>query len=305
MYRFLPEEERFLGLDDGKACPEKAGVVVVCVPYEKTSSYRSGSVKGPSAILSASHQIELFDAHLACEPWQMAGGIATLSPLQVDDCKGGEAMARRVERVVDDWLAQGKKVVTVAGEHTGVVGAIRAHVGRNDSLTVLQLDAHSDMRNEYLADPWNHACTMARVLDFHDDVVQAGIRSEAKEERALVEKRRIPVFRGESIPSGVEGFNDWIGSIVGACSQNVYVTFDCDVLDPSVMPATGTPEPGGLTWGQANQLLALLCRERNVVGFDISELAPIAGVNYPEFTVAKLVYRLMGLMFCGDCRSQS
>ncbi len=297
MHCFLPEEERFLGLDDGQACPEKSGVVVVPVPFEKTSSYRKGSSEGPTAILSASHQVELFDSDLGFEPYAAAGGIATLSPLRVDDIDDGKAMAKRVERVVSYWLAEGKKVVTLAGEHTGVVGAILAYLQAYKNLTVLQIDAHSDMRTTYLGDAWSHACTVSRLLDSTRDIVQVGIRSEAKEERILAEEVGLPVFRGEEIQRRDSRGIDWVSPIIEKCTENVYVTFDCDVLDPSVMPATGTPEPGGLTWEQVNELLARLCQGRNVVGFDFSELAPIPGINYPEFTAAKLVYRFIGHVF--------
>jgi agmatinase len=152
------------------------------------------------------------------------------------------------------------------------------------------------MRRTYQDDPWNHACTMARVLDFHREVVQVGIRSESLEDAALVQEHQVRVFPGAGIQRDADRRVDWIAPIIDACSENVYVTLDCDVLDPSVMPATGTPEPGGLTWAQLNELLARLCRSRCVVGFDWSELAPVPGLRFPEFTAAKLVYRLMGRM---------
>jgi agmatinase len=240
--------------------------------------------------------VELHDVGLGFEPWAAAGGIATRRPLAVSEADDGRTVMEMLDPAVGECLDRGKTVVTLAGEHTGVVGAIRAHARRVKDLSVVQLDAHSDMRRTYLDDPWNHACTMARVLDFHRDVVQVGIRSESPEDAELVQEHRIPVFHGERIQRDAARRVDWIDPIIEACSANVYVTLDCDVLDPSVMPATGTPEPGGLTWGQLNELLERLCRTRVVVGFDLSELAPVAGLSFPELTAAKLVYRVIGWM---------
>lgn len=297
MSEFLNPEHRFMGPDEAHIETDDAAVVLIPVPYEKTSSYGRGSSDGPSAIISASHQVEYFDTDLGCEPWTTAGGIATRKPLELNDCRNGEDVAARLEPLVGQWLDAGKAVVTVAGEHTGVVGSIRAHVMRMTDLTIVQLDAHSDLRPEYRDDRWNHACTMARVLDFHRDIVQVGIRSEAAEEEAFAKRHRIPVFPGERIVRDDRQGVDWAAPIIEACSRRVYLTIDCDVLDPSLMPSTGTPEPGGLDWKQLNALLKRLCREREVVGFDLSELAPIPGVPFPQFTAAKLIYRLIGLAY--------
>lgn len=293
----LPAGERFMGLDDEQADPGRCGAVVIPVPFERTSSYGRGAAAGPAAILAASHQVELEDVALGFEPWAAAGGIATASPLAVAPGDDGRTVMEALERVVGEQLEAGKTAVTLAGEHTGVVGAVRAHAARFEDLSVLQLDAHSDLRPTYLDDPWNHACTMARVLDFHRDIVQVGIRSESREDSAAVREHRIPVFHGEAIQRDAGRGVDWIAPILEACSQRVYVTLDCDVLDPSVMPATGTPEPGGLTWPQINELLERLCKARTVVGFDLSELAPISGISFPQFTAAKLAYRLIGRIF--------
>lgn len=296
MSEFLDAGERFLGLDDTQADPQRAGVVVIPVPFERTSSFGRGSAAGPAAILAASRHVELYDTDLGCEPWREAGGIATRRAVTGGD---GPAVKERLERVAGDWLDRGRRVVTLAGEHTGVVGAVLAHGRRAGDLTVLQIDAHSDLRPSYLDDPWNHACTMARVLDAHRAVVQVGIRSESIEDAAAAREHRLPVFRAAGIHRDDRRGIDWVAPIVEACSDQVYVTFDCDALDPGVMPATGTPEPGGLSWTQVNELLSRLCAARRVTGFDLSELAPIEGVHHPQFTAARLVYRLIGLMSAG------
>jgi N1-aminopropylagmatine ureohydrolase len=295
MHEFLEANARFLALDDEHAQPEKARFVVLPVPFEQTSSYGRGSAYGPAAILEASHQVELYDASLGCKPYAAAGGIATLAPLETDDCDGA-AMAERLNSAAGHWLDADKRVIALGGEHTSVVGTIRAHVERYRDLTVLQLDAHSDLRPSYQEDPWSHACAMARVLDFHENLVQVGIRSQSEQERAISQERGLPVVYGEAIHGSEERGRDWIAQVIEATSRRVYVTFDCDVLDAPAMPATGTPEPGGLTWRQVTRLFARLTVEREVVGFDVSELAPIEGFNHPQYTVAKLIYRFVGYM---------
>lgn len=305
MNRFLDPEQRFMGPDEAPFETDDPGAVVIPVPYERTSSYGTGSGDGPEAIIAASHQVEFHDADLGFEPWAAAGGIATMEPLPTDDCRNGEEMAARLEAAAAEQIDAGRTVVTLAGEHTGVVGAVRAHVRRFDDLTVLQLDAHSDLRPEYRGERWNHACAMARVFDFHRAIVQVGIRSEAAEEASFTRRHRIPVFHGERIARDDRRGADWVAPIVGACTRRVYITLDLDVLDPSIMPATGTPEPGGLDWRQLNRLLARLCREREVVGFDVCEIAPLPGIRFPEFTAAKLVYRLTGLVCRSVCRERA
>ena len=296
MRDFLAANQRFLGLDDRQADPDESEIIVLPVPFERTSSFGIGSAAGPEAILRASREVELYDTELGFEPWAAAGGIATLQPLSLEPDDDGKAVMESVDRVVSYWRDRRKMVVTIAGEHTGVVGAVRAHTRSSAAVTVLQLDAHSDLRDSYLGDRWNHACTMARVLDFHDDVVQVGIRSESVEDRSLAASRGVRVFRASKILDDADRGRDWIAPVLDACAERVYVTLDCDVLDPAVLPATGTPEPGGLSWRQINALLERLCRARRVIGFDVSELAPLAGFNHPQFTVAKLIARFMGWM---------
>ncbi|MDH3328339.1 MAG: agmatinase [Desulfobulbaceae bacterium] len=293
MISLLGKDENFLGIDNEPGWPEGAGVVLVPVPFEQTSSYGTGSSAGPKAILEASQQVEFHDTRLGFVPIDALKGIVTLNYLEAENGDGRE-LADRLQKVVTSWLEQGKCVVTLGAEHTSVIGAIHAYAKCFDNLTVLQLDAHSDLRASYQDSRWNHACAMARVRDFNENIVQVGIRSECEEESDLVRKAGIPVFYAESIHERERKGEDWIGDVIAATSGQVYITFDCDALDPSIMPATGTPEPAGLDWTQVDRLLSRLSRERQVVGFDISELAPIEGLHHPQFTIAKLVYRLLG-----------
>jgi len=292
----LPSHQNFLGLESDHCDPVKARVIILPVPFEKTSTFGAGSHHGPEAILSASRQVELFDTELGHEPYRDTGGIATLVPLDIRECHGAE-VADRLQRVVGYWLQHKKFMITLGGEHTSVVGAIRAHCRIFTDLTILQLDAHSDLRPEYQGSTWNHACTMARVLDFHDDLIQVGIRSQSGTEREIATDRGIFVSYAHEIHrQAAEGIH-WTDRIIDATHSNVYISLDCDVFDPAIIPATGTPEPGGLTWGQIEALMAALCEKRQVVGMDVSELAPVAGVSYSEFTMAKLIYRFIGYRF--------
>jgi agmatinase len=299
MQAFIGESERFLGLPDLFAQPEHASVIISQVPFEATSTYGKGSDRGPKEILSASHQVELYDAHLRVETYKRTDGIATLAPLELGDDKG-ESLSKRVREITTTCLEDGKRVVTLGGEHTSVVGAIKAHAERYPDMTILHLDAHSDLRNTYEESPWNHACTISRIADFHEEIVQVGIRSQCNEERLRSEQLGFAVFYGDEIHDSHRAGADWIAPIVDNTAPRVYVTFDCDVLDPSILPATGTPEPGGLDWYQVNLLFSRLCKERQVVGFDISELSPIPNLVYPQFTIAKLIYRILGYVYTSD-----
>lgn len=288
--------DNFLGLPPDHSDPATARVVILPVPFERTSTYGQGSCRGPAAILAASHEIELFDCELECEPYLAAGGIATLAALPVADCDG-EEVAGRLRKAAREQLAEGKFLITLGGEHTSIVGAIHAHCERFPDLTVLQLDAHSDLRHSYRGSTWNHACAMARVLDRHRKLVQVGIRSQDRHDHKLAQESDIPVFLSYRILREHQEGEDWVSRIIDATGPEVYITLDCDVMDPGIIPATGTPEPGGLSWFQVDTLLARLCQERKVVGLDVSELAPLPDLVHPQFSIAKLIHRFVGHRF--------
>ncbi|HOD51699.1 MAG TPA: agmatinase [Candidatus Hydrogenedentes bacterium] len=296
MRHALPTSKNYLALDRSQSDIRTASVVVQQAPFERTSSYGTGSAKGPQAIIEASHQVELFDAALDREPVASLGGIATLAPMKPGQ-KDGRQFARTLKNETEYWIRQGKFVVTFGGEHTSTIGAIQAHCEAYGGLTVLQLDAHSDLRDEYEGSRWNHACAMARVLDFHKHLVQAGIRSQAIEERQKTDALGTPVVYAHQILAPPSGEDSWMKRVIGACRERVYITLDCDVFDPAVIPATGTPEPGGLNWAHVEGLFHRLCSAREVVGMDVTELAPIKGILYPQFTIARLVYRFLGIRF--------
>jgi agmatinase len=280
----------FLGLPIKFTDVESAGCVIIPVPFEATSTFGRGSGRGPAAVIEASHEVELFDAALGFEPFRRAGGIHTMSPLDCDGCDG-ERIAGRLHDAALPFFERGRFVVTLGGEHTSVVGAVRAACECRDDVTVVQFDAHSDLRDEYEGTRWNHASAMARILDFNERIIQVAIRSQCAEERALIDERGIPVFYAHEIS---EADDSWIDRVIEKTSGAVYVTFDCDAFDPSVIPATGTPEPGGLSWRQVDAFFAALSAKRRLVGMDISELAPIEGMLHPQFTIARLTSRVIG-----------
>jgi agmatinase len=277
----------FLGLPPEYSDFDHARVVLLPVPYEATVSWVSGTKHGPRAMLEASHYIELYDHELDCEPYEI--GVHTLPELLLPD--SGPEQAQQVLRdVVDTLLVTEKFVVLVGGEHALSAPPILAHADRlgDRRLSVLQLDAHSDLRTEYGGTPYSHASVMYRVHE-RVDLVPVGIRSLTREERALLRAKSIPVIFSHELDR-----NDWIDRAVDALGPDVYITCDVDYFDTGLMPATGTPEPGGGPWHGTLRLLERVFRERHVVGCDVVELAPIPGLVAPNFVAAKLVYKLIG-----------
>jgi agmatinase len=262
-----------------------------------------GSDRGPSAILEASCQVEFYDEQLQCEPFREWGGIATAAPLDLGG-KVDRAAVDAIEAFVSPHVGTGKFLVTLTGEHTGALGAIRAHAKRYPGMCVVQIDAHGDLRDAYHGNPFSHASVMARVVEDGLPLVQVGIRSICPEEIDRIRTtERITTFFAATIldPSGpYEGkASRWIPDVVAACRGPVYLTFDCDGLDASLVPALGTPEPGGLGWYDTLNLVTALAKGPGIVGMDISEMAPIEGFVAPQFTIARLIYRMLGRIKAG------
>jgi agmatinase len=276
----------FGGIDPEYAALETAAFVVVPVPYDLTTTYQGGARKGPAAIIDASCNMELYDEELDREIYK--SGIHTLPPLEAV-ASGPEGMLERVEQSVSGVLDLGKIPVMLGGEHSITLGAIRATRKRYSKLSVLHLDAHADMRESYQGSPFSHACIGRRMRELCP-VVQAGIRSMSVEEAAFIRKNNVPVFSAATIRKD----RTWISKVLRHLSRDVFISVDLDALDPSVMPATGTPEPGGLTWHDVLDVIREVSRKRRVVGFDIVELAPIPGMVAPDFLAARLAYRMMG-----------
>ena len=284
----------FLGLDDVHAAWDAASAVVLPIPYEATTSWGSGTRYGPDAILEASQYVELYDEELDAEPY--VHGVCTLPALELSH-QGPEVAVAQLRAAYDVILeaAGDRLVVGLGGEHSISSAPACAWVDRlGEDLSILQIDSHSDLRTAYHGTPWSHASVMHRVLDRTDEIVAVGIRSLTAEEAALIRERGIvTVFAEELRRPG------WIEKAVGALRPNVYITFDVDFFDPSIIPGTGTPEPGGGSWWQALDLLRAVFSERNVVGADVVELAPRAEDLASPMTTAKLVYKMIGYRTAG------
>jgi agmatinase len=282
--RFYPPLN-FASLDAADADYDRARVVVLPVPYDSTVSARAGTRDGPRAIIEASADMELYDVGLGIEPWRH--GIHTLPEL-APHTGSPEAMAARIEDVVGELIDAGKFVVTLGGEHTVAVGPVRAHAKRTPDLSVLAFDAHSDMRDDYLDSPYNHACTLRRANE-HARVTQVGLRSAAFEDHAFIRDEGLAFFSPRDYRQA------GTAAVVDRLSDNVYVTIDLDCFDPSEMSAVGTPEPGGMHWDEVSDLLVAVSRSRRIVGFDVTELSPSLGPRSCAQLAAKLTYRLIGL----------
>lgn len=265
--------------------PKKAKIAILPVPYDGTSTYGKGADKGPAALLTASYQLENYDIETKSEVYKH--GIYVEKP--VTEKSSPEKMVAAVEKKVSETIGRNKFCVMLGGEHSITPGAVHAHAKKYKDLTVLQLDAHTDMRDEYHGSKWNHACAMARVKEFKP--VQVGIRSLDIGEIKNIRMDR--VFFAKDIHD-----NDrWMDKAISKLSKNVYVTIDLDVFDPAFMPSTGTPEPGGLDWYRITRFLKKVAAKWNIVGFDVVELLPRKEAPAPEYLAAKLVYTLLSYIF--------
>jgi agmatinase len=276
---------RFCELPDELADPDRAVAAVIPVPYDLTSTWKKGADRGPLAILEASHHIEWYDVATGRETCRL--GIATLDPVVTDE--GPERLADLVDGRVTGVLDRGVLPVVLGGDHSVSIGAIRAAARKRDQVSVLQIDAHADTRETYAGSSFNHACVMARAREWCP-VVQVGIRAVDVQEMASLDSRR--VVWGHQI-NGPSAETDWVERVLAHLTEEVYVTIDLDGFDPSLVPATGTPEPGGLDWFQVTDLLGRVAEARRVVGFDVVELLPTPGQWASEFLAAKLVYRFL------------
>jgi len=266
-----------------------AGVVIVPLPFEQTTSYIGGTANGPQAILNASPYLEFYDEELDCQPYRMGIFTEKMPQFSGDFTEDFNWITRRFAAILRD----GKFPVGLGGEHSLTAPVVRAFAGAYNELSVLQLDAHSDLRDEYEGTPYSHACVMRRVFEQGIHFVQAGIRSQCKEEAEFIKAQRIDTFYAQRMRLG-----EYTAAIIDRLKKNVYITIDVDFFDPSVMPATGTPEPGGFFWDETLHFLGQVFKQKNVVGFDVVELSPITGLAHPDFTAAKLVYKLLAYKFC-------
>ncbi|HLC47410.1 MAG TPA: agmatinase [Candidatus Nanoarchaeia archaeon] len=278
--------------DDTGMSYEQKKVVVLPVPYEGTVSYGKGTSEGPRAILIASSQLEAYDDELDCEPYK--AGIWTEKEVPIEE--SAEKMVKSVYKAATPHITAGKFLLTLGGEHSIPSGIVRAYKEKYSDLSVLHLDAHGDMRDEYDDTKYSHAAVMRRIREFCP-AVQVGIRSVSKEE--MVEIREKKIEKTFFWARDIVGKEDWFDAAINQLGKNVYITLDIDVFDPSIVPSTGTPEPGGLQWWQVLHFLRGVFEKRNVVGADIVELSPVPGLHASDFLAAKLAYKMIGYKFRG------
>lgn len=277
----------FLGIPEADNGLESSRVVVLPVPYERTVSYGVGTRNGPAAILEASHYVELYDDELDEEVARV--GIHTLPPwlperMEPDSCVEG------LEGIVSELLARPRFVLTLGGEHAIATGPIRAHHARYPNLSILHFDAHGDLRDEYEGDRHSHACAARRFLETGAPSVHVGIRSISREEVLFAREKGLLIVSNRRLPN----VDEWMPEALARLTDDVYVTFDVDFFDGSLVPGTGTPEPGGGTWEQALEILRRVGTAKRIVGADVVEHAPLPGNRASDFLVAKLCYKLLG-----------
>ncbi len=281
--------DNFLGLPHEDADYNGARFAVLPIPYDATTSYGVGTRDGPRAIISASQQVEFYDEYLCDEfPKQ---GVATLDPVPPHGA-GPKEMVESVFRAAQRPVRDGKFLIGLGGEHSVTTGLVQAVKRKHKDLSVLQIDAHADLRDEYQDTPWSHACVMRRIHDLGVPAVAVGIRNYSRDEAEFIKKNDKPVFSTRF----VRNERRWIDEIIGRLTKNVFVTIDIDGFDPAYAPGTGTPEPGGLDWFQVTDLLKSLAMDRTIVAADVVEVKPIPGNNVTEFLAARLIHRLIGLV---------
>ena len=285
--------KNYMALEEEYSSLKKSKVVVMQVPYDKTATYIKGAVNGPGAIIDASKKMELFDEELNQETYKI--GIHTMDPLPVQDLPS-EAMIEKVYGSTMELLKANKFPVILGGEHSLSIGSVKAFKEVYPDLSVLHLDAHYDMRDEYFGSRFNHGCVARRISEICP-IVQTGTRSLSKEEKDFLATqaggtsvKTVNVYDILEMPL-------WKDVISHGLSEHVYVSIDLDVFDPSLMPAVGTPEPGGIGWYETLDLLREVSKDKKIVGFDVVELCPIKGQVSSDFLAAKLVYRLLGYVF--------
>jgi agmatinase len=279
---------RYGGLPDEFSDFLTSRVIIVPVPFDLTTTYQHGTEKGPAALIEASRHMELYDIETNSTIYQI--GIHTSPAIKSSSSK---QMQEEVYRRTAEYLSNKKFVVTLGGEHSISFAPIKAHAEHFPGLSILQIDAHADLQDAYEGNPWSHASVMARVKELPQisSIVAVGIRSMSQEEAQVVDKEK--TFFGHEL----DALGVWIDKVINQLSDRVYITFDLDGFDSSLMPSTGTPEPGGLQWNQTMSLLKQVAAKKNIVGFDVVELCPSPSNLAPDYLAAKLLYKILSYQF--------
>jgi len=294
MTRYTPlPPDNFGGLSEEDSLYEKARAVIFPIPLERTTTYEHGTRNGPAAILAASRNMELYDEELELETYKDIG-IATAPPIDTMDGTLDEVITE-IFTAQCEFLEDGKFPVALGGEHSLTPPLVAAVAKKYKNLSVLQIDAHADLRDEYQGNPNSHACAMRRVVEICP-AVQVGIRSLSVEEAEIAPKLKTSIYWAKDIARAP--LKNWVPKVVADLSANVYLTVDLDGFDPSIVPATGTPEPGGLDWYQVISLIQAVASHKKIVGMDVVELLPQPGDHASDFLAAKLIYKTLGYVFC-------
>ena len=294
----------YFALTEEHSDRDQARAVIIPVPYEATTTYIKGTGKGPDAIMQASEQVELFDDELWVEPYKI--GIATDSPIEISAPARGKDKGQEeaelpfaaITTALKPLIEKEKFPILVGGEQSIAIGAVRACLDKYPDLSILHIDAHADLRAIHEGDPYSHACVAHQLYHMlpTPGMVQAGVRNVSWDEVAWMETEqpKVDIFWARNQ-------EQWdVNEMINLLSPNVYLSIDLSAIDSAIMPATGNPEPGGLTWYKLLEILRVLCVKRNVVAADITELSPIDGMVAPEFMAAKLLYKLIGYRFALD-----
>ena len=285
----MSTSKNYAGIADEFAQLEKSKIILIPVPYDGTSTWGKGADKGPEAFLEASENMELYDIETDSEVYKQ--GIYLTDP--ITENSSPEAMVNEVHTITKDFIKRNKFVTLFGGEHSMSIGSIRAFNECFDDLTVLQIDAHADLRESYEGTKYNHACAVYEANQT-TNLVQVGIRSMDAIEKTLMDEEKT-FFAHDMV-------NDeyWMDKVIETMTDNVFITLDLDAFDPSIMPSTGTPEPGGLFWYETLEFLKQVFEDKNVVGFDIVELCPNKNDKSSDFLAAKLYYKMLSYKFAGQ-----
>jgi len=291
-YTLMPPEN-FGGLPEEQSRYEKSRAVIFPAPLERTTTYMTGTRNGPAAIIAASRNMELYDEELGLEPYKKIG-IATLPAMDTQEGTLEKVLAE-LHTTELALLGDGKFPVVLGGEHSLTPPLVSAAAKKFADLSVLQIDAHADLRDSYQGNPASHASAMRRVVEVCP-AVQVGIRSLSIEEAEAIPGLRTKVYWAkEIVPAPLES---WLSRVVADLSPHVYLTIDLDGFDPAFVPATGTPEPGGLDWHQVTSLIRAVAAKKRIVAMDVVELLPQPGDHASDFLAAKLIYKILGYVFC-------
>jgi len=279
----------YAGIPQKYAVLETAKIVVIPVPYDGTSTWLKGADKGPDAFLEASENMELYDIETQTEVYKQ--GIYLAEP--ITENSSPESMVDAVYKTTKEYIKRNKFVTLFGGEHSISIGSIRAFHESFDNLTVLHIDAHADLRKEYEGTPYNHACAVYEASQ-NTNLVQVGIRSMDISETTVMDEEKT-FFAHDMVKDDY-----WMDKVIDLLGENVFITFDLDAFDPSILPSTGTPEPGGLLWYETLDFLRQVFEEKNVVGFDVVELCPNENERSSDFVAAKLFYKMLSYKFMGE-----